>query len=160
MTATRSPDVVVVGVGDLQIGRPPAKAVVTYALGSCVGVFAWDPETRRGACLHYMLPRCEGDDAPHRYADTGLPRLVRLVAPDRTACRRLRLIACGGATVNGDRGLFRIGQRNIDALDRFLREVGLVLSASDLGGTTPRTARMDLATGKVTVGGGTRTLVL
>lgn len=156
----RALDIVTVGVGDLKFGRPPVRAVVTHALGSCIGVFAWDPGTRRGACLHYMLPRSEGDVEPHRYADTGLPRLIRGIAPDRSSARRLRLVACGGATVNGDTGVFRIGERNIEALQRFLRDVGLVLSAQDLGGFSPRTARLDLATGKVTVGSGLRSLVL
>ncbi|MCA9493336.1 MAG: chemotaxis protein CheD [Myxococcales bacterium] len=160
MTAARAIDTVVVGVGDLKFGRPPVRSVVTHALGSCVGVFAWDPGSRRGACLHFMLPRADGDAEPHRYADTGLPRLIRGLAPDRPAARRLRLVACGGATVNGDTGLFRIGERNIEALRHFLREVGLVLAAQDLGGFAPRTARLDLATGQVTVGTGLRTSVL
>ena len=38
-----------------------------------IGVFAWDPETQAGACLHFMLPKgdaamagANGFQTPHR----------------------------------------------------------------------------------------------
>lgn len=155
------PDLVV-GIADLQFGRSPStRSLVTHALGSCVGVAAWDPDTGRGGLLHYMLPRAEGDDRePHKYADTGLPLLVRGVAPDMAAAKRLRLVAVGGATLNTDGNLFRIGARNIAALKQFLWHVGLALSAQDLGGAASRTARLDLTTGRVTIDSGGRTTLL
>lgn len=151
---------VTVGIGDLQHARPPTLTIVTHALGSCIGVFAWDPETRRGACLHYMLPKSEDEREPHKYADTGLPRLIRAVAPDKAVAARLRLVACGGATMNSDSSLFRIGQRNIAALRQFMWHYGLVLAAHDLGGSSPRTARLELQTGRVTVDSGSRSSLL
>jgi chemotaxis protein CheD len=152
---------VVVGIGDLQVGRPPVATLVTHALGSCVGVFAWDPETHIGACLHFMLPKSDspGRD-PNKYADTGMPRLVRAVAPDTAVAQRLRLVACGGAVMNGDAGMFRIGQRNVAAVRQFLWHYGLVLAAHDFAGTEPRTARLDLATGRVCVDSGSRSTLL
>lgn len=152
---------VLVGIGDLGVARPPARSVVTHALGSCVGVFAWDPETGHGACLHFMLPKGEGAATePEKYADTGLPRLLKSVAPDKATALRLRIVACGGATMNNDGTLFRIGPRNIAALRQFMWNFGLALAAQDLGGNAPRTARLDLATGRVTVDSGPNTLVL
>lgn len=153
---------ITVGIGDLQLGRPPARTIVTHALGSCIGVFAWDPETQVGGCLHYMHPRSTegGGGDPDKYADLGLPRLIKAVAPDREAARRLRIVACGGAQMNADNDLFRIGQRNAAALKQFLWHTGLVLSAHDLGGNVPRTARLDLRTGQVSVVSGTRNTVL
>lgn len=150
----------VVGIGDLKSGRPPTKSIVTHALGSCVGVFAWDPQSKQGACLHYMLPKSENEREPLKYADLGLPKLIRSVAPDKESAARLRLVACGGATMNGDTTLFRIGQRNITALKQFMWHYGLVLAAHDLGGTIPRTARLDLQTGRVSVDSGTRSTLL
>ncbi|MEQ1566510.1 MAG: chemotaxis protein CheD [Myxococcota bacterium] len=158
--AARTVGEIVTRIGDLQVGRPPARSVVTHALGSCIGVFAWDPETEVGGCLHFMLPKNEGSTDLDKYADTGLPRLLTAVAPDKAACRRLRIVACGGAQMNSDGALFRIGQRNIAALRQFMWHFGLVLSAHDLGGTLPRTARLDLKTGKVSVDSGSRTTML
>ncbi|MEQ1504530.1 MAG: chemotaxis protein CheD [Myxococcota bacterium] len=156
---------VVVGIADLQVGRPPTKTIVTHALGSCIGVFAWDPQTHAAACLHFMLPKAEssadaGDREPFKYADTGLPKLIRAVAPDKVSASRLRIVACGGATMNGDSAMFRIGQRNIAALRQFAWHFGFVLSAHDLGGNSPRTARIDLTSGRVTVDSGSRSTLL
>lgn len=151
----------VVGIGDLQIGRGGGiKTIVTHALGSCVGVFAWDPETKVGGCLHYMLPKAEGTADPDKFGDTGLPRLIRGVAPDKAAAMRLRIIACGGASMNNDSSLFRIGPRNITALKQFMWNMGLTLTAQDLGGNAPRTGRLDLGSGRVTVDSGPNSTIL
>ena len=34
----------------------PEDVLITYALGSCVGVAIYDPVARVGGLLHYMLP--------------------------------------------------------------------------------------------------------
>lgn len=150
-----------VGIGDLKAGQAPVRSIVTHALGSCIGAFAWDPETGRGACLHFMLPKAdERATEPHRYADTGLPKLIRAVAPDKAACARLRIVACGGANLNADSETFRIGSRNIAALRQFLWKYGLVLASHDLGGNAPRTARLDLQSGRVAVTSGDRSTLL
>ncbi|HRE80406.1 MAG TPA: chemotaxis protein CheD, partial [Opitutaceae bacterium] len=47
---------VVIGVGDLAVSNNPQVTLSTYALGSCVGVIAFDPITRAGGILHIMLP--------------------------------------------------------------------------------------------------------
>lgn len=151
---------VVVGIGDLQFARPPVRSVVTHALGSCIGVFAWDPETQRAGLLHYMLPRADAGAEPAKFADTGLPLLLKGVAPDKATARRLRLVACGGATMNTDGSLFQIGARNATALKQFLWHMGLTLASHDLGGSSPRTARLDLSTGKVTVDSAGRSTLL
>lgn len=141
-----------VGIADLGMGQGPEGTVVTHALGSCVGVFAFHPTTRLGACLHYMLPQSNGGDAdPYKFADTGLPLLIRSVVDNRRDARQLRLVAAGGATLHRDSEMFRIGQRNVAALKAFFWKHGLVLAAEDLGGDQARTARLDLRTGLVTV---------
>lgn len=148
-----------VGIADLQIAGPPVRSIVTHALGSCVGVFVWDPETCLGGCLHYMLPKSDGSPGnPDRFADTGMARLIRGVAPDKAAARRLRIVACGGASMYEENS-FRVGPRNIAALKQFLWNIGLPLAAHDLGGNSPRTARIDLASGRVTVDSSNTTIL-
>lgn len=156
----RTPGEVSVGIGDMKIARAPATSVVTHALGSCIGVFAWDPETKVGGCLHYMLPKSEGGTEPLKYADTGLPLLIRGVAPEAAIAKRLRIVACGGAQMNTDSAMFRIGQRNVAAVRQFMWQFGLVLAAHDFGGNSPRTARLDLRTGQVTVDSASRSTML
>lgn len=140
-------------VGDLQVGQGPNLTIITYALGSCVGLFAWHPDTLQGGCLHYKLPRCPDptSDEPFKYGDRGIPTLIRSLAHSASDARRLRLVACGGASLAVENGTRRVGQRNIAILKKFLWKHGLVLAAHDLGGSTPRTVELDLATGQVAV---------
>ena len=46
----------VVGVADMKVSRACADVLVTYSLGSCVGVTMYDPRIRVGGLIHCMLP--------------------------------------------------------------------------------------------------------
>ena len=45
----------IVGISDLAVGRGP-DLLITYALGSCLGIAIHDPVARVGGLLHVMLP--------------------------------------------------------------------------------------------------------
>ena len=47
---------IVVGVADLAVTDDPTTSLITYALGSCIGVTIYDPAARVGGMLHFMLP--------------------------------------------------------------------------------------------------------
>src|SRR5215218_4837826 len=69
---------VTVGVGDAASSNNPNVTLSTYALGSCVGVVAYDPVLRVGGILHLMLPHssiapAKAQTQPAMFADTGLP---------------------------------------------------------------------------------------
>ena len=40
----------------MKVSNNPADAVVTYSLGSCIGLVIYDPIAKAGGILHYMLP--------------------------------------------------------------------------------------------------------
>ena len=44
-----------VGIGDMKFTRENGQ-IITYALGSCIGISFYDPVLRLGALLHIMLP--------------------------------------------------------------------------------------------------------
>ena len=44
-----------VGIGDVQFSRNTDR-LITFALGSCIGITFYDPQTKAGALLHIMLP--------------------------------------------------------------------------------------------------------
>ena len=52
-----TPGRLVVGIADLQMTADPKAHLVTYALGSCIGVTIFDPVARVGGMLHLMLPQ-------------------------------------------------------------------------------------------------------
>ena len=52
---------IVVGVGDMKVSNDSESMLVTYSLGSCIGVAIYDPVIKVGGLLHYMLPESSLD---------------------------------------------------------------------------------------------------
>ena len=72
----------VVDIADFQVSADSSADLITYSLGSCIGVSIWDPEAHVGGMLHYMLP--ESSISPEKaklnpamFGDTGIPSLFR-----------------------------------------------------------------------------------
>ena len=146
---------VVIGVGDLSVSNNTSLILSTYALGSCVGVVAYDPVVRVGGLLHLMLPEStlspeKANSQPAMFADTGLPLLFRGMAGLRGERARLRIYVAGGANVlGGGSDSFRIGERNIKAVAAYLNQNGYTVFRTDIGGTVNRTLHLEIGTGAV-----------
>ncbi|HDN58548.1 MAG TPA: hypothetical protein ENF20_01165 [Candidatus Marinimicrobia bacterium] len=74
----------VVEIADMKWAVGNGNVLITYALGSCIGVVLYDPVEMVGAMLHSMLPlsRSDPDKArknPYMYTDTGVELLLRKV---------------------------------------------------------------------------------
>lgn len=71
--------------------------LVTYALGSCVGICLYDSFTRVAGLSHIMLPSSalsRDKSQPARYADTAIPMLIqRMVAAGANKSRLRAKIA-------------------------------------------------------------------
>lgn len=147
---------IMIGVGDLGVANNPAITLSTYALGSCVGVVAWDPLERVGGMLHLMLPdsRISPDKAitqPAMFADTGLPALFRALKGLRVQPQRLRILVTGGACVLCDADVFKIGERNVRAVTEHLAASRLPVAHWSVGGTINRTVHFEVGSGAVTL---------
>ncbi len=147
---------VVVGVGDMGVSNNPQITLSTYALGSCVAVVAYDPQTKAGGLLHLMLPDstispAKASSQPAMFADTGLPLLFRSLAGLRADFSRIRIFLAGGANVLCDADTFRIGERNIKAASDFLVRNNLFVRHTSLGGTINRTVHLNIGTGEITL---------
>ncbi len=94
------------------------------------------------------------------FVDTGV--VACLQAMFAGGCKKTRLIiraaGCAGPLETG--GLFRIGERNMEVLERILAKNHIPLLAQDVGGTKSRTMRMDLASGDVTLSSGPRSWLI
>jgi chemotaxis protein CheD len=144
----------VVGVADCQVSNDENAVLVTYALGSCIALIIHDPVAIVGGLLHYMLPESsldlqKAEQNPFMFADTGIPRLFHGTYRLGAEKRRLMATAVGGAQVLDREGTFNIGKRNHLALRKILWKAGVLLQAEDVGGTTSRTVRLEVKTGKV-----------
>lgn len=128
----------------------------TYALGSCVGVIAYDAESHAGGILHLMLPnssisRDKAAKQPAMFADTGLPLLFRALIGVRADLSRIRIFLAGGASVLNGTDPFKIGERNTAAVTSYLKANGHKIAGQDLGGNVNRTVHLEIATGLVTL---------
>ncbi len=144
-----------IGIADMKLTRNQGT-LITYALGSCIGICLWDPLLKIGALVHIMLPinMEKNRTSPFKYADTGI-RLT-LTKMEQMGAKRARIVAkiAGGAkmfNVPGNGSLGNIGQRNIESVHQVLRLEGIRLLKEDVGGSAARTLFFDVATGEGTV---------
>ncbi len=147
---------IVVGVADLAVSKEPGKSIVTYALGSCIGVTIFDPASKVGGMLHFMLP--EGKTSPEKaaanpcmFADAGVPLLFQKAYKLGADRAKLVICAAGGAEILAEDGHFRIGARNRTMLRKLFWQNSLLLAADDTGGNHSRTMTLSLKDGTVTI---------
>src|SRR5690348_11084343 len=138
---------VVVGVGDMAVSNNALVTLSTYALGSCIGVVAYDPVVKVGGILHMMLPDSSISPEkaalqPAMFADTGLPLFFRALAGMKADRSRLRLFVTGGACVLTSHDNFKIGERNTKATLDYLTANGYRIRQQVTGGTTNRTVHL------------------
>jgi len=142
-----------VGVGDCKVSNGAESVLATYALGSCIAVAIHDPVATVGGLLHFMLPESSLNPAkasqnPFMFADTGIPLLFHAAYGLGAEKRRLVVRAAGGAQVMDENGVFNIGKRNHLALRKILWKAGVMIQGEEIGGTTSRTVRLEVATGR------------
>ena len=144
----------VVDIADYQVSNDPRVELVTYSLGSCIGVAIWDPKTRVGGMIHYMLPESSlsPDKAkanPAMFADTGVPVLFRSTYELGAVKKRLVVKVAGGSSLLDDNGVFNIGKRNYASLRKIFWKNGILVDAEHVGGQLSRTLRMNVRTGRI-----------
>jgi chemotaxis protein CheD len=147
---------ITVGISDAKVSTDSSDVLVTYSLGSCIGICVYDPVVHIGGMLHYQLPTSEMDPQraqsnPFMFADTGVKLLLAKLQSLGTSMHRLQVTLAGGATMaTGPQG-FDIGKRNYLAIRKILWSNSMIARAEDVGGSSARTLYMDIADGSVTV---------
>jgi chemotaxis protein CheD len=154
--ASLFPQRVVVGVADLGVSNNVSITLSTYALGSCIGVAAYDPIAKVGGLLHLMLPDSaispqKAQGQPAMFVDTGMPLLLQSLAGLRAERSRLRIFIAGGAAVLCGADAFRIGDKNIRATLDCLARQGLTARHTAIGGTINRTVHLEVGSGSITL---------
>ncbi len=147
-----------VGMGDIVVARAPGTLSIV-GLGSCVGVALYHPRSRVGGLAHVMLPdssKSKSSTSREKFADTGLAILLERLKKEGAEASGLSARLAGGAHMfkfSGGAGnaVFNIGDNNVSACREFLRREHIRIAGEDVLGTTGRTMRFDLATGRVWV---------
>ncbi|WP_066084459.1 chemotaxis protein CheD [Anaerotignum neopropionicum] len=144
---------ITVGIADMKFTRMEGR-LITYALGSCVGVCLYDPIAKVGAMVHVMLPqKLENsvDSNVFKFADTGIRATIRKMEVFGAVKRRLIAKIAGGAKmfdIPGGGSLGNIGQRNIESVRQTLKAEGIPIVAEDVGSNYARTLVFDCTNGQ------------
>ncbi len=146
----------IVGVADMKVSNNQEDALITYSLGSCIGLVIYDSVARVGGILHYMLPESSIDKGkaaarPYMFADSGIPRLFKSAYQLGAAKQRIKIYAAGGAEILDQKGFFNIGKRNYMALKKMFFKNNVIINKQDVGGNVNRTVRIEIATGDIYV---------
>lgn len=145
-----------VGIADMKILRNEG-ILITYALGSCIGISLYDPVIRLASLLHIMLPAAIGYSTGtqvYKFADTGIQDTLRKMAIFGGDKSRYECRIAGGAKMfemQGNSSLANIGQRNTDSVKGILLREGIRVKGQQVGGNYARTMLVDVQTGKVKI---------
>lgn len=136
--------IIKVGMADLNVCVSP-DGITTLGLGSCVGVAVRDPVTKIGGLAHVMLPdstEIKNNSNIPKFADTGTEELIKQIVAK--GANRSRLVAkiAGGAQMfafNTNNATMRVGERNVQAVLKKLKEMNIPVLARDTGENYGRT---------------------
>ena len=127
-----------VGMADLKACKSP-DGVTTLGLGSCVGIAIRDPIAKVGGLAHVMLPdstQIENNSNKFKFADTGIEELVKQIVALGGNKSRFEAKIAGGAQMfsfQNKSDMVRVGERNVEASKKKLKELGIPLKAEDTG---------------------------
>jgi chemotaxis protein CheD len=158
---------IIVGISDFKVSNNINDILITYALGSCVGVTIYDPVVKVGGLLHFMLPESSLDmrkagENPAMFADTGIPFLFKTCYELGAKKKRMIVKVAGGASILDDANFFRIGQKNVTAMKKLFWKNNVLIEGEDTGSNCNRTFSIHISTGQAfvrTAHNGTRELV-
>ncbi len=145
-------DLIKVGMADYKVGRTPAS-LISYGLGSCVGIALFDPVSKVGGLAHIMLPdstQARSSENPAKFADTCLPLMIGEMLKQGANKSRLVAKIAGGAQMfafANATDIMRVGERNSDSVRAVLKKLDLRLVAEDCGGNYGRTVELKLDSG-------------
>jgi len=147
----------VVGIADMKISSTRGDELITFALGSCLGITIYDPVSCVGGLLHVMLPvssiaQEKAVENPCMFVDTGVPLLFLESYKAGAVKERLVVKVAGGACAgSGDEDHFQIGQKNLNAFLKLLEMNDVPLAAHDIAGFKSRTLSLEIGTGVVKI---------
>ena len=157
---------IIVGMADLNVTKAPGM-LTTLGLGSCVGIALYDQNVKIAGLAHIMLPdstKLQNNKNIAKFADTAMEKLVADMVKMGANKTRLKAKIAGGAQMfafNSNNEDMRIGDRNVEATLKLLKQYGIPLVAYEVGANYGRTVELYADDGRFvikTIGHGNRTL--
>ncbi len=146
----------VIGIGDCCVSSDNSDELVTYALGSCIGISVYDPVARVGGLLHFLLPNSildkkKAEANPFLFADSGIPLLFHQAYSHGAKKERLITRVAGGSQMSVSGGIWNVGEKNTAATRQILLRAGVRVQSEAVGGKAARTVRLLVDTGEMSI---------
>lgn len=113
------------------------QTLVTYALGSCVGVCLYEKHMKIAGMVHILLPSIEMSNQKtnvYKFADSGISQLVMKMELHGAKKRNLVAKIAGGAEMfRTEETKTGIGKRNVIAVKETLRKLSIPIVAEHTG---------------------------
>jgi len=146
-----------VGMAQFKVAMAPAR-IMTFALGSCVGIVLYDPVSKIGGLAHIMHPsseRVQNNVNRAKFVDTAVELMLSRMAKKGANRSRIEAKVFGGArmfqAISASPGVMQIGEENVKATRAELEGRNIPIVAESTGGTKGRTIVFDITSGRVTV---------
>lgn len=143
---------ITVGISDLNVVKG-GDTLVTYALGSCIGICLYDGINKIAGLSHIMLPSSSlsmagGNDM--KFADTAVPLLLKKMVAVGAKQPYIKAKIAGGAqmfAMDNNSSVANIGLRNAVAVKEILQKLRIPITAEDTGKNYGRTLVFSAADG-------------
>ncbi len=142
----------IVKISDMLILNSSNDEIVTYSLGSCIGVTLYDPIIKIGGMMHCLLPQAKMNPArakanPFMFVDSGLLTMLEAFEKHGSIPKNLICKVAGGGNFLDPKGFFKTGERNYTIFRKVLWQKRIMIKAEDVGGSIPRTMVLYMKTG-------------
>lgn len=133
-----------VGISDLNVVKGD-DTLVTYALGSCIGICLYDGINRVAGLSHIMLPSSSLSQASGnemKFADSAIPLLLKKMLLSGAKQSYIKAKIAGGAqmfAMDKNSSVANIGLRNAQAVKVVLQQLRIPIVAEDTGKDYGRT---------------------
>ena len=145
-----------VGIADMNVCKAP-DLITTIGLGSCVGIVLYDEKAKVAGLVHIMLPdstKIKQNQNKLKFADTGIDELVKKLEEMGIKKTSLKAKIAGGAKMfsfSNSYELGSIGEKNVEAVRKKLKELRIRIISEDVGLNYGRTIIFDSDTFDLTV---------
>ena len=142
-----------IGISEYKLSTDVNDTLITYSLGSCLGVTLYDPVSMVGGLIHCQLPLSSLDEQkaqlmPAMFVSSGIPKIFENMYDRGAVKNRIILKAAGCSNIMDPNGRFNIGERNLILLKKLTWKNKILIAAQDVGGNVARTMSLVINTGK------------
>ncbi len=146
----------VIGISEFYVSEDSSCKLITYSLGSCLGLTVYDSALRIGGMIHCQLPlssvdKLKSENKPAMFVDTGVQLLFETMYKLGSKKKDLVVKAAGCSNIMDVNNRFKIGERNFAILRKLMWKNNMLIQAQDIGSDKTRTLSLDIGTGVTSV---------